>query len=183
MNTSWRVYSCMIIIIVDSVRWYNQNFFLFNLHRLTFPLLEVATTQQYYTIHKIRGRCKEGTLCWLVLCLQITSQWGDAGGEYNGYGTDITRTFPVDGTWTEAQTQIYQLVLDVQKGGIEMVWSSDLLLTVFSWSQVLIGRRCRMLRPWEYAKDCCRHGFAGILWQHLARIASRRIEWSHSEKP
>ena len=42
----------------------------------------------------------------------------DAGAEYLGYASDITRTFPVNGTFTEAQRCLYQIVLDAQKAGI-----------------------------------------------------------------
>lgn len=45
----------------------------------------------------------------------------DAGGEYAGYAADITRTFPVDGRFTEAQKEIYDLVLDSQLAAIEAV--------------------------------------------------------------
>lgn len=38
----------------------------------------------------------------------------DAGCEYQGYASDITRTFPVNGKFTEAQRDIYDVVLDVQ---------------------------------------------------------------------
>ncbi len=39
----------------------------------------------------------------------------DAGAEYHGYAADITRTFPVDGKFTPAQREVYDVVLDVQK--------------------------------------------------------------------
>ena len=35
----------------------------------------------------------------------------DAGAEYKGYASDITRTFPINGKFTEAQREIYDLVL------------------------------------------------------------------------
>ncbi len=35
----------------------------------------------------------------------------DAGGEYRGYASDITRTYPVSGRFSEAQRQLYELVL------------------------------------------------------------------------
>ncbi|AWL11128.1 Xaa-Pro aminopeptidase [Saliniradius amylolyticus] len=38
----------------------------------------------------------------------------DAGGEFNGYAADITRTFPVSGRFSEPQKQLYQIVLDAQ---------------------------------------------------------------------
>ncbi|MBX3298019.1 MAG: aminopeptidase P N-terminal domain-containing protein [Acidobacteria bacterium] len=39
----------------------------------------------------------------------------DAGAEYEGYASDITRTFPVNGKFTKAQREVYDVVLDVQK--------------------------------------------------------------------
>jgi len=45
----------------------------------------------------------------------------DAGCELNCYASDITRTFPVNGTFSEPQAQLYQLVLDAQYAAIEQV--------------------------------------------------------------
>jgi Xaa-Pro aminopeptidase len=38
----------------------------------------------------------------------------DAGAEYQGYAADITRTFPINGKFTPAQREVYDVVLDVQ---------------------------------------------------------------------
>lgn len=43
----------------------------------------------------------------------------DAGGEWQGYAADITRTFPVSGKFSAAQKQLYQLVLDAQLAAFE----------------------------------------------------------------
>jgi len=45
----------------------------------------------------------------------------DAGAEYQNYAGDITRTFPVNGRFSEAQKQVYQIVLDAQLAAIEAV--------------------------------------------------------------
>ncbi|HSI88918.1 MAG TPA: M24 family metallopeptidase, partial [Pyrinomonadaceae bacterium] len=43
----------------------------------------------------------------------------DAGAEYKGYASDITRTFPVNGRFTQAQREVYDVVLDVQLKCVE----------------------------------------------------------------
>lgn len=45
----------------------------------------------------------------------------DAGAEYQGYASDITRTFPINGKFSEAQRDIYDLVLKAQMSCIDMV--------------------------------------------------------------
>ncbi|KAF8702125.1 hypothetical protein AX14_014503 [Amanita brunnescens Koide BX004] len=44
----------------------------------------------------------------------------DAGCEYNGYASDITRSFPASGTFTEPQRDLYSAVLSVQKSLINL---------------------------------------------------------------
>ena len=45
----------------------------------------------------------------------------DAGCEVDCYASDITRTFPVSGTFTAPQRMLYQLVLDAQLAAIDKV--------------------------------------------------------------
>jgi len=45
----------------------------------------------------------------------------DAGAEYDGYASDITRTFPVNGKFTGPQKDLYQVVLDAQLKAIDSV--------------------------------------------------------------
>jgi Xaa-Pro aminopeptidase len=42
----------------------------------------------------------------------------DAGCEYDYYASDVTRTFPVGGTFNKQQQAIYELVLEAQEAGI-----------------------------------------------------------------
>lgn len=44
----------------------------------------------------------------------------DAACELDGYASDITRTFPANGKFSDAQREIYQLVLDAQMAAIRM---------------------------------------------------------------
>jgi len=43
----------------------------------------------------------------------------DAGAEYDGYASDITRTFPVNGKFSPEQKQLYEVVLAAQSAAIE----------------------------------------------------------------
>ena len=43
----------------------------------------------------------------------------DAGCEIEGYASDITRTWPVNGKFSDAQREIYELVLAAEKAAIE----------------------------------------------------------------
>jgi len=45
----------------------------------------------------------------------------DAGCESLGYASDITRTFPINGSFSKAQKQIYQIVLSAQKSAIASI--------------------------------------------------------------
>ena len=42
----------------------------------------------------------------------------DAGAEFGGYTADVTRTFPVSGSFTPAQAAVYRAVLAAQKAGL-----------------------------------------------------------------
>jgi Xaa-Pro aminopeptidase len=42
----------------------------------------------------------------------------DAGAEYQYYASDITRTWPVGGTFTRAQREVYEVVLEAQQAAI-----------------------------------------------------------------
>ena len=45
----------------------------------------------------------------------------DAGAEYHGYAGDVTRTFPVNGRFTQEQKDVYEVVLAAQLAAIDEV--------------------------------------------------------------
>jgi len=45
----------------------------------------------------------------------------DAGAEFGNYAADITRTFPVNGRFSEAQRLLYELVLEAQAAAIDKI--------------------------------------------------------------
>jgi Xaa-Pro aminopeptidase len=49
----------------------------------------------------------------------------DAGAEYDGYASDITRTFPVNGKFSSEQRELYDVVLAAQSAAIEKAWAGN----------------------------------------------------------
>ena len=74
-----------------------------------FPTI-VASGGNATTLHYTTNDCeiKDETLVLI-----------DAGAEYGRYCGDVTRTFPANGTFTEAQREIYQLVLEAHHAIID----------------------------------------------------------------
>lgn len=44
----------------------------------------------------------------------------DSGCEYNGYCSDVTRVWPVDGKFNKSQRELYELILEIQKNCIKV---------------------------------------------------------------
>lgn len=63
-------------------------------------------------LHYVENRCalQDGDLLLI-----------DAGSEHQGYASDITRTFPVNGRFSPEQKALYQVVLDAQHAAIAAV--------------------------------------------------------------
>ncbi|XP_012253485.2 xaa-Pro aminopeptidase 3-like [Athalia rosae] len=65
----------------------------------------------------------------------------DAGCEYHGYSSDITRTWPINGTFTPQQRILYEVVLDIQKELIEKLRNMPTLDSIFHEMCLLMGKR------------------------------------------
>jgi Xaa-Pro aminopeptidase len=87
----------------------------------------------------------------------------DAGAEYQYYASDITRTFPVNGRFSEPQRLLYELVLDAQLAAIAEVvpgnhWnaSHDAAVKVLTRGLVklglLKGRPAQLIRDGAYRR-------------------------------
>ena len=55
----------------------------------------------------------------------------DCGAEYRGYAADITRAFPVSGTFTEPLAHVYEIVLEAQKAAISKVKDGVRIKTLY----------------------------------------------------
>ena len=69
----------------------------------------------------------------------------DAGCEYHGYASDITRTWPVSGKYTSAQADLYEAVLSVQKNCIDMCHVGTTLDQIHSFMLMELGKRLQGL--------------------------------------
>lgn len=79
--------------------------------RVGFPCIVGSGPNSVILHHdKNRRRMEEGDLVVV-----------DVGAEYGYYTADVTRTFPVNGEFTERQRAIYELVLGVQKTVIDSI--------------------------------------------------------------
>ena len=87
----------------------------------------------------------------------------DAGAEFQGYASDITRTFPVNGEFTEPQLELYELVLNAQLAAIDAVqpgnhWNDphDAAVKVLTKGLVklglLKGRPSQLIKDGEYRR-------------------------------
>jgi Xaa-Pro aminopeptidase len=54
----------------------------------------------------------------------------DAAAEVDGYSSDITRTFPANGSFTGPQRAIYEIVLSAEKKGVEMAVPGSTLRSI-----------------------------------------------------
>jgi Xaa-Pro aminopeptidase len=87
----------------------------------------------------------------------------DAAAEFEGYASDITRTFPVNGRFNPAQREAYELVLEAQAAAISKVqpgnhWNDphDAAVKVLTKGMVnmglLKGKPAKLIRDGDYRR-------------------------------
>jgi Xaa-Pro aminopeptidase len=87
----------------------------------------------------------------------------DAAAEFEGYASDITRTFPVNGRFNPAQREAYELVLEAQTAAISKVqpgnhWNDphDAAVKVLTKGMVnmglLKGKPAKLIRDGDYRR-------------------------------
>ncbi|XP_046845314.1 xaa-Pro aminopeptidase 3-like [Xenia sp. Carnegie-2017] len=79
-------------------------------NRLSFPPV-VAGGQMANTLHYVNNDqlLRNGDLLLV-----------DSGCELNGYSSDVTRVWPVDGSYTKPQKELYDILLNIQKNCIKL---------------------------------------------------------------
>jgi Xaa-Pro aminopeptidase len=69
----------------------------------------------------------------------------DAGCEYYGYTSDVTRTWPVSGRFTGAQRDVYEIVLETRRRCLEACKPGSTLAKVHQLSIQLLSEGLRDL--------------------------------------
>ncbi|MCZ6559700.1 MAG: Xaa-Pro aminopeptidase [Gammaproteobacteria bacterium] len=117
----------------------------------------------------------------------------DAGCEYRGYASDVTRTMPVNGRFSKEQKAIYQIVLDAQKAAIEKVapdrhWNEphDAAVKIITRGLVKLGLlkgRVPSLIKAEAYKKFFMHRTGHWLGMDVHDVGDYRVgeEWRHLE--
>lgn len=65
----------------------------------------------------------------------------DIGGEYRGYASDVTRTFPANGRFTDEQAAVYDAVLAAQEAGIAAVKPGATMKEVHAAATAVLKQR------------------------------------------
>jgi len=69
----------------------------------------------------------------------------DIGAEVDGYGADVTRTYPADGTFSAAQRAIYDAVLAAQNEALPLMRPGHSFVEVNDRAQEVVGRELAKL--------------------------------------
>lgn len=117
----------------------------------------------------------------------------DAGGEFKNYASDITRTFPINGKFTAAQKEVYELVLSAQLAGISAVSSGksvggvqevilDIMVSGLIDLRILTGSKEEIIQNQSY-KKVYMHGSGHWLGLDTHDVGRYRLgkEWREFE--
>lgn len=69
----------------------------------------------------------------------------DAGAEYHGYASDITRTWPINGKFTNEQSEIYSLVLYANSSCIQFARKADNLFQIHALAEEILKNGLKYL--------------------------------------
>ncbi|MCX6120094.1 MAG: aminopeptidase P N-terminal domain-containing protein [Ignavibacteriales bacterium] len=99
----------------------------------------------------------------------------DIGGEYHGYSADVTRTIPVNGTYSSAQREIYELVLRAQNSAIKEVRSDVPMNVSGTKAMEVLGEglvKLGIIQDKSEAKKYCPHGISHFIGLDVHDVGS-----------
>ena len=104
----------------------------------------------------------------------------DLGIKVNGYGADISRTFPINGTFTPRQKEVYQTVLDTFHAVNEAIRPGISLKTLNDLAKELLAEGCIRLGLIENPEDVSRYYYHSI--GHSLGLDTHDV-WTDREAP
>lgn len=103
----------------------------------------------------------------------------DCAAEYGYYAADVTRTVPVNGTFTKEQREIYQIVLDAQNAAIQAVKPGVVKSVLDSVMNVILGNGLVRLGFIKGQKDLhifTLHGFSHWIGLEVHDVGKTTID-------
>ncbi|MDE5978036.1 MAG: aminopeptidase P N-terminal domain-containing protein [Turicibacter sp.] len=86
----------------------------------------------------------------------------DLGCEWNYYCSDISRTFPINGKFSDRQRDVYQAVLDAQLATIEIIKPGISLQDVNEFARKKLAEGCKKLGLIETDEELSNYYYHGI---------------------
>ncbi|MGL5576395.1 MAG: aminopeptidase P family protein [Sarcina sp.] len=86
----------------------------------------------------------------------------DLGAQWNYYNGDVSRTFPVNGKFTDRQKELYQAVLDVNIAIIDMMKPGITMKEVNEAANDMLAEKCLALGLTEKKEDFRKYYFHSI---------------------
>ncbi|MGL4742410.1 MAG: aminopeptidase P family protein [Sarcina sp.] len=86
----------------------------------------------------------------------------DLGAQMNYYNGDISRTFPVNGKFTQRQKELYEAVLSVNEAVIDMMKPGVCMTDVNNFANDMIAKKCIDLGLIEKKEDYRKYYFHSI---------------------
>ncbi len=86
----------------------------------------------------------------------------DLGCEWMEYASDISRTYPINGKFTDRQKEIYNIVLSTQKEIIEMIKPGVIVADLHRKAKEILTKKCLDIGLIEKEEEVVKYYFHGI---------------------
>ena len=105
----------------------------------------------------------------------------DLGYSHNGYSADISRTYPVNGTYTGTQKLIYQAVLECNKAVIEYIKEGVTIAELQEYAKEFLKKKCVEYKLMTEDEDIVKYYYHNVshhlgLDTHDASVRERPLE-------
>jgi len=112
-----------------------------------------ASGENAVILHYVENNCKTKKDD-LILC--------DLGVKYKEYNSDITRTFPVNGKFTQRQKDVYKVVLDANKEVIKNAKPGKTLKDLNEIAKEVLFKGCKELGLIEKKEDLSKYYYHNV---------------------